>query len=143
MAKKTGVGGKVMYGSIVVAEQVAWSMSGFTQPVTSAPTAFGDTGVKVYEIAELGEGGTIEFSGTYDPTDASGQLTLDACAVAGYHLTNLYFYFAPATYWAVGTGGYIILTKAKAPNVTRSGYPTIAYSGQVSTAAMAQTGTGS
>ncbi len=142
MAKTTGVGGKVMYGSIVVAEQVAWSMSGFSQPLTSAPTAFGDTGVKTYEIAELGEGGTIEFNGTYDPSDASGQAKLDTLCGLGSHLTNLYFYFAPATYWAVGSGGYIILTKAKAPNVTRSGYPTIAYSGQVSTAAMAQTGTG-
>jgi hypothetical protein len=143
MAKQTGKNGKVMYGSIVVAEQVAWSMSGFTQPVTSAPTAFGDTGVKTYEIAELGEGGTIEFNGTYDPSDAGGQQTLDACCAAGYHLTNLYFYFAPATYWSVGAGGYIILTKAKAPNVTRSGYPTIAYSAQVSTQAMTQNGTGS
>lgn len=143
MAKQTGKNGKVMYGSVIVAEQVAWSMSGFTQPVTSAPTAFGDTGVKTYEIAELGEGGTIEFNGTYDPSDASGQLKLDTLCELGSHLTNLYFYFNTGTYWAVGAGGYIILTKAKAPNVTRSGYPTIAYSAQVSTAAMVQTGTGS
>lgn len=143
MAKTTGKNGKVMYGSVTVAEQVAWSMSGFSQPVTSAPTAFGDTGVKTYEIAELGEGGTIEFNGTYDPSDAGGQQTLDTLCGLGSHITNLYFYFNTNTYWAVGAGGYIILTKSKAPNVTRSGYPTIAYSGQVSTAAMAQTGTGS
>jgi hypothetical protein len=141
--KTTGKNGKVMYGSNVVAEQVAWSMSGFSQPTTSAPTAFGDTGVKTYEIAELGEGGTIEFNGTYDPSDANGQQTLDTLCGLGSHITNLYFYFNTSTYWAVGSGGYIILTKSKAPNVTRSGYPTIAYSGQVSTAAMAQTGTGS
>lgn len=143
MSKQTGKNGKVMYGSLVVAEQVAWSMSGFTQPVTSAPTAFGDTGVKTYEIADLGEGGTIEFNGTYDPSDAGGQLALDACCEAGLHLTNIYLYFNTNTYWAVGAGGYIIMTKAKAPNVTRSGFPTTAYSGQVSTKAMAQTGTGS
>lgn len=142
MSKQTGKNGKVMYGSNVVAEQVAWSMSGFSQPLTSAPTAFGDTGVKTYEIAELGEGGTIEFNGTYDPSDANGQQTLDTLCGLGSHLTNLYFYFNTNTYWAVGAGGYIILTKSKAPNVTRSGYPTIAYSAQVSTVAMAQTGTG-
>lgn len=140
--KQTGVNGKVMYGSVTVAEQVAWSMSGFSQPVTSAPTAFGDTGVKTYEIAELGEGGTIEFNGTYDPSDASGQAKLDTLCGLGAHITNLYLYFNTNTYWSVGSGGYIILTKSKAPNVTRSGYPTIAYSGQVSTAAMTQTGTG-
>ena len=143
MAKISGVNGKVMYGSVTVANMVSWSMSGFSMPVTSAPTAFGDTGTKVYEVAELGEAGTIEFNGNYDPADASGQLKLATLAALGSHVTNLYLYVNTNTYWKCGTGGYIIITKADAVTLPRNNFGTISFSGQVSSAAVAQTGTGS
>lgn len=142
MAKLTGVGGKVMYGSVTVAEQVSWSMSGLSTPVTSAPTAFGDTGVKVYEVAELAEGGTIEFNGNYDPTASSTQLLLATLCAAGNHLTNLYLYANTSTFWRVGSGGYIIVTKADAITMPRNNFGTISFSGQVSSAKMEQVGTG-
>lgn len=141
--KLSGVGGKVMYGSVTIAEQVSWSMSGLSTPVTSAPTAFGDTGVKVYEVAELSEGGTIEFNGNYDPSDSTGQLAMAAVCAAGTHLTNLYLYANTSTFWKVGAGGYIIVTKANAVTMPRNNFGTISFSGQVSTAAMEQIGTGS
>jgi hypothetical protein len=56
--KISGVNGKVLYGSVVVAEMVSWSMSGISQPTASAPTAFGDTGAKVKEVTELPDPGT-------------------------------------------------------------------------------------
>jgi hypothetical protein len=143
MAKLSGVNGKVMYGSVTIAEQVSWSMSGLSTPVTSAPTAFGDTGVKVYEVAELSEGGTIEFNGNYDPSDSTGQLAMAAVCAAGTHLTNLYLYANTSTFWKVGAGGYIIVTKANAVTMPRNNFGTISFSGQVSTAAMEQVGTGS
>jgi hypothetical protein len=68
--KISGVNGKVLYGSVVVAEMVSWSMSGISQPTASAPTAFGDTGAKVKEVTELPDPGTIEFNGNYDPSDS-------------------------------------------------------------------------
>jgi len=142
MSKISGVNGKVMYGSVVVAEQVSWSMSGFSQPVTSAPTAFGDTGTKVYEIAELGEAGTIDFNGNYDATDTTSQAVLLTVCKAGTHLTNLYLYANTSTFWRVGTGGYIIVTKAGAITLPRNNFGTISFSGQVSTAAMEQVGVG-
>lgn len=142
MSKLTGVGGKVMYGSVVVAEQVSWSMSGLTTPVVSAATAFNATGVKVYEVAELSEGGTIEFNGNYDPADTTGQAALATVCEAGTHLTNLYLYANVSTFWRVGTGGYIVVTKAKAVTMPRNNFGTISFSGQVSTAAMEQVGTG-
>jgi len=139
MGKISGVNGKVMYGSVVVANMVSWSMSGFTLPVTSAPTAFGDTGTKVYEVAELGEAGTIEFNGNYDPTDTAGQLALSAVCQLGTHLTNLYLYADAVTYWTVEAGGYFIVTKADAVTLPRNNFGTISFSAQVSTKAMAQT----
>jgi len=140
--KLSGVRGKVMYGSVVIAEQVSWSMSGYSQPVTSAPTAFGDTGTKVYEIAELGEAGTIEFNGNYDPSDSTGQIALATVCKAGTHLDNLYLYANVSTFWRVASGGYIIVTKANAVTLPRNNFGTISFSGQVSSQAMEQVGTG-
>lgn len=141
MAKIAGVSGKVMKGSVVVAEMVSWSMSGLSQPVTSAPTAFGDTGVKVYEVADLAEGGTIEFNGNYDPSNAV-QKGFATTLKAGTHVTDLYLYANTSTFWRVGSGGYIIVTKADAVTLPRNNYGTISFSGQVSSAAMEQVGTG-
>jgi hypothetical protein len=140
--KLSGVRGKVMYGSVVIAEQVSWSMSGYSQPVTSAPTAFGDTGTKVYEIAELGEAGTIEFNGNYDPSDTNGQIAIAAVCKAGTHIDNLYLYANVSTFWRVASGGYIIVTKANAVTLPRNNFGTISFSGQVSSQAMEQVGTG-
>ena len=142
MSKITGVKGKIMYGSIVVAEQVKWSLSGFTTPVTAGPTAFGDTGAKVYEVAELGEAGTIDFDGNYDPSDSTGQQALAAVCAAGTHLSNLYLYANTSTFWRVAAGGYIIVTKANAITLPRNNFGTISFSGQVSSQAMEQVGTG-
>ena len=140
--KISGKNGKVMYGSVVVAEQVSWSMSGFSMPVTSAPTAFGDTGAKVYEIAELGEAGTIEFNGNYDPSDTAGQQALAKVCETGTQLTNLCLYANTSTFWRVASGGYIIVTKANAVSLPRNNFGTISFSGQVSSAAMEQVGSG-
>jgi len=142
MAKLSGVNGKVMYGSVVVAEMTTWSMSGFSMPVTSAATAFGDTGAKVYEVAELGEAGTIEFSGNYDATDTTTQAALNTVCQAGTHLTNLYLYANTSTFWRVALGGYIIVTKAMAVTMPRNSFGTVSFSGQVSSKAMEQVGTG-
>src|SRR3989304_7924159 len=133
MSKISGVNGKVMYGSTVVANMVSWSMSGFALPVTSAPTAFGDTGTKVYAVAELGDAGTIEFNGNYDPADTNGQLILNTVCQAGTQLTNLYLYANTSTFWRVASGGYIIVTKANAITLPRNNFGTISFSGDVST----------
>ena len=140
--KISGVNGSVMYGSVVVANMVSWSMSGFNLPVTSAPTAFGDTGTKVYEVAELGEAGTIEFNGNYDPADSTGQQALNTVCKAGTHLMNLYLYANTSTFWRVASGGYIIVTKSNAVTLPRNNFGTISFSGQVSSQAMEQVGTG-
>jgi hypothetical protein len=136
----SGRNGKVMYGSVVLAGQVEWSMSGFVQS-TVETTAFGDT-VKSFLAADAGDPGTISFNGNYDPTDSTGQLALTAVCQAGTGLTNLYLYANTSTFWRVGTGGTIIVTKVDAVTMPRNGIGKINFEGQVSGAAMEQVGVG-
>jgi hypothetical protein len=140
--KLSGVNGKVMYGSVVVAEQVSWSMSGISQPTATAPTAFGDTGVKVKTVTDLPDGGTIDFNGNYDPSDAAGQFALSNVCAVGTHLTNLYLYANTSTFWRVSAGGFLIVTKAKAITLPRNNFGTISFAADVSSAEMEQVGTG-
>lgn len=142
MAEISGKGGKVMYGSVVVAEITEWSMTGFTEAVTDVATPFGAT-VKTYIGLHEGDPGTIAFSGNYDPADSTGQIALATICKAGTSLTNLYLYVNTSTFWRVGTGGSIIVTKPDAITLPRSGVGTISFEGQVSGAAMEQVGTGS
>ena len=147
--KITGKNGVVYYGTDIVAEQVSWSMSGFSMPVTAAATPFGDT-IKVYEAADAGEPGTIDFNGNYDPTvqgTTGVHALLKAACAAGTHLgttaaNSIYLYANTSTLWRVAAGGYIIVTKADAITLPRNAFGTIAFSGQVSTQAMEQVGTG-
>lgn len=142
MAKVCGKGGKVMYGSVVVANITEWSMSGFSVETIRKDAAFGDTVIE-YCTTGLSEPGTISFSGNYDPADTTGQIALATVAAAGTSLTNLYLYANTSTFWRVGTGGSILVTRANAVSLPRSGIGTISFEGQVQGANMEQVGTGS
>ena len=135
MAVLCGTNGKVMYGSVVVASQVEWSISGYTQAVTDIPTAFADT-VKTYCAADSGDPGTISFNGNYDPTDTTGAVALDTVCQAGTSITNLYLYANTSVFWRVSSGGEIFITKAQAITFPRNGVGSISFEGQVSKAAM-------
>ena len=141
MAKISGKNGKVMYGSVVVAEQVEWSMSGFSMTMIKKDAAFQQT-VEQYESTAVGDPGTISFSGNYDPADTYGQLALRTACAAGSHLTNLYLYANTSTFWRVASGGFIVVIKADAINLPRSGFGKINFEGQVSDAGMECVGTG-
>ena len=141
MSALSGKNASVMYGSVVVADMVEWSMSGWAFPIVQKDTAFADT-VQEYDIAEPGDPGTISFSGNYDPADTNGQLALHAVCVAGTELTNLYLYANTSTFWRVGSGGHILVTKASAITMPRNAYGKISFEGKVSGAAMEQVGVG-
>ena len=141
MSAISGVGGKVMLGSVVIANIKEWSISGFTMG-TLETTAFGST-IKTWIPDKTGDPGTVSFSGNYDPGDSTGQLAIDALCVAGTTSTDLYLYANTSTFWRVGTGGNIITTQGKAVTLPRDGLGTVSFSGQVSGAAMEQVGTGS
>lgn len=140
MAAISGKGGKVMLGSVTVANIKEWSLSGFTMG-TLETTAFGTT-IKTFIEDGTGDPGTVSFSGNYDPADTTGQAAIDALCVAGTTSTNLYLYANTSTFWRVGTGGNIITTKGKAVTMPRSGLGSVSFDGKVSGAAMEQVGTG-
>lgn len=143
MSAITGKGGKVMYGSVVLANIDEWSIDGFTME-TIGTTAFnvsGSTNVNTF-ISTVGDGGSISFKGNYDPADSTGQRALAAVCQAGAGLTNLYLYANTSTFWRVGSGGEIIVTKTDAVTLPRSNKGTINFQGKVSGAAMEQVGTG-
>lgn len=143
MAELSGRNAKVMYGSVTVAEQVEWSMSGFTQRTVQKDPAFGDT-IITYLALNLGDPGTLSFRGNYDPADTNGQAALrTVCAAGGTGITNLYLYANTSTFWRVASGGNILVTRADAVTMPRSGIGTITFEGQVSDAGMEQVGSGS
>ncbi len=137
-----GKDGKVMYGSVLVASQVEWSMSGFTKASTQIPPAFGDT-VATYLLDDVGVPGTLNFSGNRDPGDTTGQLALATVCKAGAGLTNLYLYENTSTFWRVAAGGEIQVNNATNITKARTGVGKITFSGTISGAAMEQVGTGS
>jgi hypothetical protein len=134
MASIGGRLAKVMYGSNIVAGMGEWSLSGFV-PDVQEDTAFGDT-VKKWKQAGIGDGGTLTFSGNYDPADTTGQAALRALANTDSELTNLYFYESTSVFWRVAAGGSIVLTKFGEPKFQKNGLATCAFEGKVSAKAM-------
>ena len=138
MASIGGRLAKVMYGSVVIAGQGQWSMSGFV-PDIQEDTAFGDT-VKSWVRAGIDDAGEVSFSGNYDPTDTNGQVALNALATVTSGLTNLYFYETTSAFWRVASGGTILLTKFNAIEFVKNGLATISFTGKVSAKAMQRVG---
>jgi len=134
MGAINGHEGKVMLGSVVVAEITEWSISGFEMG-TLETTAFGDT-VRKYMPDNTGEPGTISFSGNYDPTDTDGQEAIATLCKNGTTTTDLYLYPNADNFWRVGSGGEIIVTKAHAITLPRNGLGSISFEGKVSGAWM-------
>jgi hypothetical protein len=142
MAKISGKGGKVMYGSVVLANIDEWSMSGVSMEVIKKTPAFGDTVVEK-ESTGVYDPGTISFKGSYDPADTTGQGAILPVLKAGVGITNLYLYANTSTFWRIGSGGTIIVTQCNPITLPRSGMGTISFAGEVQGAAMEQVGTGS
>ena len=141
MAKMSGKAGYVMYGGNTIAELTEWAITGVSMAVIKKEPAFADTVVE--KIADgVVEPGTISFKGNYDPNDSDGQALLSTACQAGVGIYNLYLYAAAATWWHVGTGGTIIVTKADGVTLPRSGMGIIDFAGEVQGAVMTQEGTG-
>jgi hypothetical protein len=141
MAALSGKAGKVMYGSVVVANITQWSASGFKMEVVSVDTPFGTTGAKTYIATQIGDAGTVSFEGNYDPADTTGQAALATMAKTGLGCTNLYLYETAAAFWRVGAGGSIFVTNGGEPTtMPRNGIGKVKFDAQVSGAYLERAG---
>jgi hypothetical protein len=142
MAVKIGRFAKVVLnidglGNHTIAEIGQYTLSGFTVDPIEV-TAFGDEAKDF--IPGMGDPGTMEISGNYDPNDAEGQTALETACDNGTELGpgTIKFYLDASTYLTPKTGGCIIITKCKAIAMDKSGVGTISFSGKLSAAALEQ-----
>lgn len=112
MASQLGKNAKVTVGAgdSQISLIGTWSLSGMAQDQLEE-TQFGDT-YKKYKMGLL-DGGTISFSGLFDPDDTAGQDVLRTANENGTLLTSIKFwlnatsYYTPAYSAITGSGVYI------------------------------------
>jgi len=124
-------------GEHTIAEIGSYTLSGFTvDPIEI--TAFGDEAKDF--IPGMGDPGTMEVAGNYDPDDAEGQTALENACDLGTELTAgmIKFWLDASTYLTPKSGGCIIITKCKAIGMDKSGVGTISFSGKLSGASLEQ-----
>lgn len=98
MAYKFGRNCKVTIGASnsTITGMGSWSLNGITADQIDT-SSFG-TVWKTFQIGML-DGGTVEFSGLFNPDDQTGIIALMAANVAGTELTTLRLYFDNTSYF--------------------------------------------
>jgi len=133
MAVYVGRKGNVLLGTYKVAEIGTWKMSGAIRDTIDI-TPFGSE-EKIYEFG-LADGGTITFSGSYDPTDSTGQALLDSAHSLGSKLTNLKFMInSTSGYISDVTGNSsssMLVTKCKSIDMSANGVGKIDFEVKIS-----------
>jgi len=138
MAVQNGDVAYVQYAGATVAELGTWEVSGLTNETIEDGPHFGGK-IKKF-VAGAQDPGTISFSGDYDPADTNGQVALIAAAKAQTLMTTLYFYVNATQYWAVDSGGSIMLTAAPQLKVSANGLGKISFTGKVNATNMSLIG---
>jgi hypothetical protein len=127
---KVGKLASVKYLGSKVAGMGTWSLSGFTRE-TLEDTEFGDD-VKTF-VFGLADGGTIDFNGLYDPADTTQNALLGLILAGTVCATSMLQFFIDSTsYWMITSGGQILLTKAAAVSMDKSGLGQISFSAKCS-----------
>ena len=137
MASKSGFAAKVTMSATTIAGMGTWSMDGLTRE-TIEDTAFGDT-VKKYVFGFM-DGGAISFDGNYDPADTTGQDILNSACINASALGSgsIRLYIDNTSYWTIAStsGGELLVTKANAVTMEKSGLGKISFTAKVSGDAM-------
>ena len=112
MASQLGKNAKVTVG--VGDSQISligtWSLSGMSSDILEE-TAFGDT-YKKYKTGLL-DGGTISFSGLFDPSDTTGQDVIRTANQNQTLITSIKFWYSSVSYYTpaytsiTGSGVYV------------------------------------
>jgi len=142
---KVGKDGKVTLGANVIVGMGTWNLDGISVEEFDA-SAFGDDW-KSFEYG-MKDGGSVTFSGHYDPTDTTGQQMLQLANLYNSALTDLRFYiddtsyyvpsqstsyFAPGAY-STGMPGKVssVVITSFSIGADKSGLETINFTGKVS-----------
>lgn len=135
MASKSGFAAKVAMGTYTIAGMGTWSMDGLSRE-TIEDTAFGDT-VKKYVFGFM-DGGSLSFDGNYDPDNSTGQAILNSACINASVLGpgSIRLYIDNTSYWTIASGGQLLVTKANAVTMEKSGLGKISFTAKVSGAAM-------
>ena len=114
---KVGRDCKVTLGSTIILGMGTWSMDGISADELES-TEFGQKW-KTYEFG-LNDGGTVSFTGFYDPADVTGQNALRAANLTKADITNLRLYVDNTSYYEpCQTTSYF------GPGALSTGYDTI------------------
>jgi len=133
MANKLGRWAKVTLGSNTVAGLGNWSVEGIAVDQIET-TSFGSVW-KTFESGML-DGGTMSFSGNFDPDDTSGQEMLRAANLGATHLTSMRFYVDSTSYFeadqtSISPKSFILITSWNI-NVDKAGVAQTTFSGKIS-----------
>ena len=129
-AAKAGKLAKVTYVGATIAGMGTWNLSGFTRETLDDSEFTDDIKTMVFG---LGDGGTVEFAGYFDPDDTAGQIALNALIVAGTVVTStLRFYVDAASYWTVASGSSFLITKGQAVTMDKNGLGQCSFSAKIS-----------
>lgn len=101
MAANTGKVAKVTLGSHTVLNLTTYTLN-IDGPLLEEPV-FADEWMQTIGQAVKSWGGTVE--GLVDLADTTGQIVLEAAALAGTKITNIRFYLDATNYWASDTAG--------------------------------------
>ena len=133
MSVKLGRWGKVTVGSVTVAGLGNWSIEGISVDQIET-SAFGSVW-KTFEAGML-DGGTLSFSGNFDPDDVSGQELLRDANLNATHMTSMRFYVDSTSYFeadqtSVSPKSYVVITSWNV-STDKSGVAQTTFSGKVS-----------
>ena len=131
MATQSGRLASVKIGTYKVAGLGTWSWSGLSREVIEEDSWDLDIKKKHFGVGDAGE---LTCAGLYDALDATGQDLLNSACLNSSAFTggDLKFYVNSASYWTVNTGYTILITKAPAITMEKSGMGTVEFSGVVS-----------
>ena len=131
MATKSGRIASARISTTKITGAGTWSWSGFTREIIEEDSWDLDIKKKHFGV---GDGGEITISGLYDALDATGQDLLNAACIGSSLFTggDLRLYVDSTSYWTVDTGHNILITKAPAITMEKSGMGTVEFSAVVS-----------
>lgn len=137
MTTKSGRLASVKIAAVKVAGMGTWTLGGFTRETIEEDSWDIDIKNKYFSV---GDAGTITFSGLYDALavasdthqNALNSMCINSSTYTGGSPGTLRFYVDSKSYWAVSTGGNILITKCQSITMEKSAMGTIDFEAVVS-----------